>query len=162
MLKCGAVFDKTGRHRYHLWRTWGEGPVVAFVMLNPSLADAERDDPTIRRCLGFAQAWGYGRLEVVNLFSWRAADPASLSRCARPNGPDNDACVTTAATRADLVVAGWGDRGRLFDRDLEVKALLIGVCRPMCLGVTRQGSPRHPLYAPGAVAPIAFELAAAT
>lgn len=114
-------------------------------MLNPSTADAERDDPTIRRCASFARAWGLGGMTVVNLFALRATDPARLRRARDPIGRDNDRHIAEAAAGADRVVVAWGVHGTLRDRDRAVLALLAGA-RPRCLGLTRGGHPRHPLY----------------
>ena len=144
------MFDDSGRYRYQLGRRWAAGgPVVAFVMLNPSTADAERDDPTIRRCAGFARRWGFAAMTVVNLFALRATDPARLRRARDPVGPANDGHIAAAAAGADAVVLAWGAHGDLRGRDRDVLALLAGV-RPACLGVTRGGQPRHPLYLPRA------------
>ncbi len=128
-------------------------------MLNPSTADAERDDPTIRRCAGFARSWGFGGMTVVNLFALRATDPARLRRARDPVGRDNDRHIAAAAS-AGLVVVAWGVHGRLGERDRAVLALLSG-CRPGCLGTTRGGHPRHPLYLPAATRcrPFAFSAA---
>ncbi len=145
----GALFDRTRRYRYRLWRRWGAGRPVVFVMLNPSTADAERDDPTIRRCAGFARAWGFGGMTVVNLFALRATDPARLRRARDPVGRDNDHHIAAAADVASLVVVAWGVHGALDRRDRAVLALLAGR-RPRCLGTTRGGHPRHPLYLPSA------------
>ena len=103
-----AVISQDERHRYSLTRRWGYGPAVCcWIMLNPSTADATTDDPTIRRCLRFTQGWGYDALTVVNLYAWRATDPADLRN----------------AQRAGLLR------------------------RPInCLGTTKTGAPRHPLY----------------
>ena len=145
----GAVFDASGRYRYRLWRRWADGEVVLFVMLNPSTADARRDDPTIRRCGGFARAWGFAAMTVVNLFALRATDPARLRRARDPVGRDNDRHILAAAAGASALVLAWGAHGALGGRDREVRALLTGH-RPECLGVTRAGQPRHPLYLPRA------------
>lgn len=153
----GAVFDASGQYRYRLWRTWDSDALpVTFILLNPSTADANRDDPTLRRCLGFARAWGYGGVEVVNLFAWRATDPAALRRCADPVGPDNDAAILAAVQGAGLVVSAWGNGGALHDRAAAVLRLLDGapLAAPLaCLGLTRAAHPRHPLYAPGNTRP---------
>jgi hypothetical protein len=138
-----ATFDQTGRYRYRLRRWWAPGPRVAFVMLNPNEADARRDDPTIRRCISFARRWGFGSADVVNLFAYRARDPRELARASDPVGPENDAHLRRAVRRADLVVCAWGAsriaRGRAVDlRDA------LGEAR--CLGLTKHGAPRHPLY----------------
>jgi hypothetical protein len=139
-MRGDAVFDSTGRYRYRLTRSWAPGPAVAFVMLNPNLADAERDDPTIRRAIGFAKAWGFGELVVVNLFAWRCRDPRDLARVPDPIGPDNDAHL--ADLPPDVVVA-WGNHGALLGRAGEV---LRRLGEATCLGGTLRGEPRHPLY----------------
>lgn len=149
-----ARFDPTGRYRYALWRTWDRsGPTVAFVMLNPSTAGAASDDPTIRRCLGFARAWGFGALVAVNLFALRSPEPARLRRARDPVGPDNDRHIRSAARTASLVIAAWGIHGALAGRDLAVRSLL-APHRISCLGLTRSGQPRHPLYLPSDLRPM--------
>ena len=85
-----ALFSPCGRFRYRLGRRWGEGPTIAFVLLNPSTADDQRDDPTIRRCIGFARRLGFGGLEVVNLYAYVATDPAELRRVGYLVGDEND------------------------------------------------------------------------
>lgn len=139
----GAWAD--GRYRYLLWRRWAEADSLLFVMLNPSTADAERDDPTIRRCIGFARAWGFGGVEVVNLFAWRATLPRQLAAAKDPVGRHNDAAILEAVARSRAVIAAWGVHGALRGRDAQV-ARLLAATRLRCLGVTRDGAPRHPLY----------------
>ena len=141
----GASFDPGGRYRYLLWRSWDPSrPRVAFIMLNPSTADAMRDDPTIRRCLGFARSWGFGSLEVANLFAYRATHPSLLSAVADPVGPENDRYLLGVGQRGQLVVAAWGNVGSLMNRAQTVSGLL--TCLLYCLGTTTRGQPRHPLY----------------
>ena len=151
-----ATFDPSGAYRFRLSRTWEpDAPVVAFVMLNPSTADAHRLDPTVRRCVGFARSWGFGGLEVVNLFAYRATDPAELLRCPEPVGPGNDRAVLDAVAGSDLVVAAWGNRGGHRGRGEAVTALLDrrGVAT-VALGRTNLGEPRHPLYVRADVRPV--------
>ena len=151
----GAVFSRDGRYRYRLWRRWKRSlPVVAFVMLNPSTADAQRDDPTIRRCIGFARRWGYGGIEVVNLFALRATQPRALQLAADPVGPRNAEHLARAARRAAAVVAAWGADPAVGVRGAEIERRLSRRLR--CLGVTRSGAPRHPLYARGAANLVGF------
>src|SRR5882672_740313 len=115
--RSGAVFDRTGRYRYLLWRAWDQAaPGVAFVMLNPSTADARRDDPTIRACTRLARAWGFGSMRAVNLFALRTSDPSNLARARDPVGGQNDAYLVDAASAAGLVVLAWGNHGRLAGR----------------------------------------------
>jgi len=135
----GATFSRDRRYRYRLWRRWDQTrPVVVFVLLNPSTADARHDDPTIRRCLGFARRWGYGGIEVVNLFAYRATDPRVLRTVRDPVGRANRHQVRAALARAELVVLGWGASTE-GDRMLKVS-------HAYCLGLTSAGQPRHPLY----------------
>jgi hypothetical protein len=146
----GATFDTTGAYRYRLWREWDDTlPRVCFVMLNPSVADAGSNDPTVRRCIGFARAWGFGVLDVVNLFALRTPRPADLRTSAfDPIGPENNDYLTQAFRSAACVVAAWGVHGALHGRDRAVLPLLPSGA--VCFGHTRGGHPLHPLYLPSA------------
>ncbi len=149
---ASAGFSRCGRYRYWVRRCWDEGrPPVCWVMLNPSTADAVRDDPTIRRCRQFAAAWGYGGILVVNLFAYRASAPALLFGADDPIGPANDRHLRRAvAGAAQLVVAAWGCHGTFRGRDRAVLELLASCTGGVvCLGRTRNGQPRHPLYVRG-------------
>jgi hypothetical protein len=142
----GAAFSRDRRYRYRLWRRWDRSrPTIAFCMLNPSTADARRDDPTIRRCIGFARHWGYGGIEVVNIFALRATDPRALRSARDPVGPRNDAFMLRAAAESPIVIA-WGVHGALRDREATALQLLGPRARLLALGRTRSGAPRHPLY----------------
>ena len=131
-----------------LWRSWAPGAgAVVFVGLNPSTADASRNDPTIRRCVGFARDWGYGAMIMVNLFDARATDPAVMKRRRAPLSRANDAVLLESARRAALVVGAWGVHGAHRGRGNAVRALLArhGV-EARCFGLTASGEPLHPLY----------------
>lgn len=105
---CGAEFSPCRRYRYGLYRGWQLGTGFAmFVGLNPSTADETADDPTIRRCIAFARAWGYGALFMANLFAYRATNPTEMLAQADPVGPENDATLARLAAQADVVVAAW-------------------------------------------------------
>lgn len=149
-IESGAVFDVSGRYRYSLWRAWSAyNPRIAFILLNPSTADEERNDPTIRRCIGFARAWKFGSMEVVNLFAYRATDAKELLKIDNPVGEENNCYLVQAVERCSTVVVGWGSRGTLLGRDRQVLALLAGRKDVFCLGITKDGQPRHPLYVKG-------------
>lgn len=152
----GAVISECGKYRYQLHRTWDEqvAPVV-FVMLNPSTADAKADDPTIRRCCGFAQSWGAGGIVVVNLFGFRATDPKVCKRAADPVGPENDGHIEKA-TWGRRVICAWGAQTWADSRGRAVLKLLGGAMSVECLELTRSGHPRHPLYVKGDVVPCPF------
>lgn len=141
-----AVLDE--EYRYLLKRHWGDGErVLTFCMLNPSVADGLNDDPTVRRCVGFARGLGYDGLQVVNLYALRATDPRELRRHAAPIGPENDAHL--AAVVGGTVVAAWGSHAFARERSREVYEMFAAAgTRVLCLGVTRDGYPRHPLFLP--------------
>lgn len=125
-------------------------------MLNPSTADELGDDPTIRRCIGFARRWGYAGLIVANLFALRATDPLALFAAHDPVGdPANRDAILGAIDEAALILCAWGHFAAARDRGQEVAALVRKRGHvPHCLGLTRQGAPRHPLYLPATTRPI--------
>jgi hypothetical protein len=123
-------------------------------MLNPSTADERTDDPTIRRCIGFARDWGYGGVEIVNIFALRATDPRELRLARDPIGRVNDRHVREAAERSSAVVIAWGVHGALRARGAAALGLLSPRARLLALGWTRAGEPRHPLYLRRDVRPI--------
>lgn len=134
-MNSGASLSADEQFRYHLWRDWSDdlfAPIrsTVFIMLNPSTADATDDDPTIRRCIGFARAWGCNRLDVINLFAYRAADPDDLVAMVKETGfcgdPENDLAIIRVLTdrRGDPVICAWGNRGDLANRDVEMMVML--------------------------------------
>ena len=142
-----AVFDPSRTYRYSLYREWGDPSHKAtFIMLNPSTSDETHLDPTVTRCCGYARRWGYGAIEVVNIFAYRSTDPKGLLAVADPVGEENDQYILAAVEDAALVVAAWGVHGALQDRGRIVRELLADRCALTCLGRTRAGHPRHPLY----------------
>ncbi|NVP56615.1 DUF1643 domain-containing protein [Mycoplana rhizolycopersici] len=161
-----AVVSPCGRYRYALRRRWSEtGGIVAWIMLNPSQADASSNDPTIRRCLSFSRQWGYGAMIAVNLYGLRATNPDELYREVHPIGPENDTYLAMACREArtgaggrGAVVAAWGShplaRARAGD------ALRLTGNHLHCLGTTANGSPRHPLYVPSAQPLVSYRPAA--
>ncbi|MBE9159835.1 DUF1643 domain-containing protein [Nodosilinea sp. LEGE 06152] len=147
-----ATFDSTGHYRYSLSRRWSAAPVLAVIMLNPSQADGSVDDPTIRRCMGLANGWGFGAIAVVNLFAYRSPHPQVLRQAADPIGPENDAALSEAASQADRILLAWGNWGSWQGRDRVVLNLLAAF-HPQChcLGRNLTGQPRHPLYVPQSI-----------
>ena len=144
--KSSAIISGCGAYRYRLERQWdAEKSKVAFLMLNPSTADAEADDPTIRRCIGFAKSWGFGALIVGNLFALRSTAPDALYRHVDPVGPDNDSHLVDIARSAGTIICAWGTHGALRGRGRTVAAML-DRHNLAALTVTRGGHPGHPLY----------------
>jgi hypothetical protein len=144
-----ALYSDDERYRYMLIRRWHRtGIAPIFLMLNPSTATEEINDPTVARCCGFARSWGYGGVAVLNLFAWRATDPRELVAVPDPVGPDNDDTIRKACGLAKVpVVCAWGNHGRLLGRDLAVLAMLDELGVPTyALRVGKDGDPGHPLY----------------
>lgn len=139
-----AIFSECRQYRYSLQR--GDYPRLCFIMLNPSTADATVDDPTIRRCMGFARREHCDGIEVLNLYALRATNPADLWTHPDPVGPENDDYLRAIARSYFSVIAAWGANAKP-ERVRQVRALFdeCGV-RLKHLGLTGQGQPRHPLY----------------
>lgn len=142
-MNSAAVISDCGLYRYFLMR--GEQNALPFLMLNPSTADGQLDDPTIRRCKGFANTVGYDGIVVMNLYAYRATKPEDLWTVSDPVGPENDAWIAKLA-RYPEVVCAWGSNAKQ-DRIQQVIEILkssgVGI---KCLGTTKHGAPRHPLY----------------
>lgn len=151
----GAIIDSTGQYRYSLWRIWDtEKPKVTFIMLNGSTADAENDDPTLRRCIQYAKGWGFGSLEVVNLFAYRTTLPKELKRALYPVGPENDKHIVKAIKDAGMIVVAWGTNGAFMNQDKYVLQMLkrCGV-ELYYIDISKDGIPKHPLYLKGNLKP---------
>lgn len=142
-----AHFSACRTWRYRLERRWSEGELCGFILLNPSTADETKNDPTIRRCIAFAKAWGFGGLVLGNIFALRSTDPKGLYSHSDPIGVENDAFLGRIASETRTLVCGWGVHGAFQERGDYVKWLLRrnGVT-PMALKVTAEGHPGHPLY----------------
>ncbi len=147
----GAVIS--GEFRYLLWRRVSElgSRRIAFVMLNPSTADALQDDPTLRRCISFSRAWGFSMLLVCNLFALRRSRPVALLQVDDPVGTDNDAWLSIVVSSVDTIVAAWGAAAIAERRSIAVLSLLGTKHDVQTLGYTASGAPRHPLYVPSSV-----------
>ena len=155
----GAAFSPCRTYRYDLWRVWSpRGGKVAFIGLNPSTADEYTNDPTIRRCIGFAKKWGYGGMHMLNIFAYRATDPKVLKQWPTPAGPENDRFLYEIAKSSDLVVCAWGSHGEYLDRGVEVAQYLTrsGIMLH-CLKKTKGGHPGHPLYLRGDLEPFPYQ-----
>ena len=114
-----------GEYRYRLGRLWDESlPVCLWIMLNPSKADAKKDDRTIRRCIDYAKRWSFGGILVGNLFALRSPYPERLYQAEDPVGPKNDRRLRAMLNKADLVVCGWGAHSMVRERAREVLVML--------------------------------------
>ena len=155
---CGAVLSADAVYRYRLWRAWDDRlPRLPFLMLNPSTADGDVDDPTIRKCLGFAKQFRCGGIDVVNLFAYRATKPTDLRNASDPVGPSNDDHIVSVC-KGKPVICAWGTWGRVYHgRVKRVMDLLASTqAAPFALATTADGYPRHPLmlaYAAAKAAP---------
>lgn len=157
-----AVLSKDRLYRYVLTRTWGDQPPVCFIGLNPSTADEEKDDQTIRKEIAFAKAWGRGGIIKLNLFAWRATKPADMFKqrvfgtdIIGPKNLKDDILEHVTDSGATFCVAAWGtnpnrhwgsyirDRGDMLTRFLSSQGISM-----KCLDVNNDGSPKHTLYIP--------------
>ena len=145
-VKLSAAVSSCGKFRYSLGRHWGSEPDLLFVMLNPSTADARVDDPTIRRCVGFAKREGAGGIQVVNLFAFRATKPEDMRAAVDPVGPENNDFLVDLFGRHDRAVAAWGSGPYHYRAGFVRRLAAVMDCGLLCLGKTKDGSPRHPLY----------------
>lgn len=142
-----------GEYRYWLTRIWDEDlPRMMWVLLNPSIADSNDDDPTAKKCMGFAKGLGYGSIEIVNLFAYIATDPDNLKDVIEKQGksvaigPKTDEYIKAAAKRCNLIVLGWGNNADKFKRCKDVIELL-SERELKCLKINKSTQPKHPLYA---------------
>lgn len=164
-----TVFSPCRLYRYCLWREWdhdslGIQPVqiwqrgiqyVQWIGLNPSTADEIQDDPTIRRCIAFSKAWGYGAMCMTNLFAWRATKPSDMLKAFSPVGLENANHLLACAKQAGLVVAAWGKHGRHLEQQEFVKRVMENNHITLHhLGLNGDGTPKHPLYLPKTLTPI--------
>lgn len=152
-----AVISKCKNYRYLLNRKTSHknGKKLVFVMLNPSTADASKDDPTIRKCIGFGERLGYEDVEVVNLFAFRSTKPENLLTCDDPVGPSNDEFIGHAINTSDMVICAWGTKGSILDRDKEFLSHALNL---HALEITKDGHPKHPLYISYDKKPVPFNI----
>ena len=152
---AGATFSDCERYRYLLWRKWGEGSICNFVMLNPSTADENANDPTVERCERRARQWGFDGVYVTNLFALRSTDPSGLRVHPEPTGqPENGIVILDTAKRSGLVICAWGNHGSYRGRDAEVKRFLqLAGIKLHALQISKTGQPGHPLYIPYSLQP---------
>lgn len=147
IINSGATISECGKYRYELWRIWNEDlPKLMFVMLNPSTADANENDATIRRCIRFAIDWGFGGIYVGNLFAYRATNPKELRTAFNPKGSDNLEALKRMCGLCDKVVYAWGDNvpAHIYCNSLSA----INKTEYYHLGLNKSGNPKHPLYLP--------------
>ena len=136
-----AAFSRCRRYRYALWREWDPaGPRILFIGLNPATADAEKDDNTMRRCLHYARAWGFGSMAVGNLFAYRTTWPSELKQADDPVGRYNDRWLCKLVRQADMTLAMWGNDGAWLDRSAQLASALGDL---HCFKVTARGQPHH-------------------
>lgn len=149
-----ATFSTDRRYRYTLERWWDtEKPTLGWVMLNPSVGTGDRNDQTLRRCIGYAKDWGYGSFIVCNLFALRSQDPTNLYDAPDPVGPENDRHLRHLPRLVDKVVVAWGARGDYLDRDIEVCVNVLEDVDLYALDTTKEGFPCHPLRQPADLEP---------
>lgn len=152
-----SVFSPCRKYRYCLWRIWRNiaAPKYAlWCLCNPSTADDDDLDPTLRRCQDFSQRWDFDAMCIVNAFGFRATDPADMRAADDPCGEDNDYWIARLATDASLSIAGWGTIGAHLNRPEAIRVLFNSIGKPLhCLNINADGSPQHPLFVRADVKP---------
>ncbi len=154
-----AEYSADMKYRYLFERRWAQPTrpdrdMIVWVLLNPGTGDTDgKHRPTLDRCIKWSKQWGYSGLTIVNLFALRSTDPKVLKTARDPIGPKNGTTIRRAARQASRIVVAWGDKGSLLGRGKKVAAML---SKPYCLGVTKHGEPRHPLYVPTSTEPRPF------
>lgn len=156
MIHKSAIFSEDRIYRYTLERTWNKKRgIVNFIMLNPSTADENYEDPTISRCMKFAEAWGYGGIFITNVFAYRSTEAKVLKVIPDPVGKDNDSYIYAVSAKAKITITAWGNKSKFpdkyKDRDFDVFALLSNI---HYLTLTKSGEPGHPLFLKGDLKPI--------
>jgi hypothetical protein len=158
-----AELNPERTYRYLLGRQWNHGlNLLTFIMLNPSTADENVDDPTIRRCIGYGQALNFDGLYIVNLFAYRSKNPGDLLKVPDPIGnPNNDYWIKFAIMHSSLVIAAWGSsepmiRQNTRFRKYEVEKLVNKDI--YCLRFNRDGNPSHPLMLPNGLQPKIYKI----
>ena len=142
----GAIFSDDRKYRFVLWRKWDKTkPMIMFIGLNPSTANENHDDPTIRRVVGFARKWGYGGVYMLNLFTYVSAYPAELTKCEDPLLMA-DHYLEVFCHKAELIVFAWGNFPEAVERSRRMQFLFPSA---RCFGKNKNVSPKHPLYLPG-------------
>ncbi|RMA66554.1 DUF1643 domain-containing protein [Ulvibacter antarcticus] len=145
MIDSSATFSDDRVYRYALWRIWDSNlPIVNIIGLNPSTANENINDPTMRRCISFSKSWGYGGFYMTNLFAFRTPYPKELLKVDEPIGKKNDFWIMEIANKADKVVLAWGVNGDFHMRNERVIKMLNR--KVYCIDKTKYGHPKHPLY----------------
>ena len=145
-LEQSATISEDQQYRYSLTRKVSDGErLVLFVGLNPSTADAKLDDPTIRRCVGFAKLWGFSWLLMGNVYAFRSTDPKSLQTVKNPVGPRNRDELDKMMAVSELVIVAWGNNP-LTAEAKEIANWVVKQDKVKCLGQNKNGTPKHPLY----------------
>ena len=153
-MKRTAIFSDCRTYRYALKRVWNKSrPNVLFIGLNPSRANETSDDPTIRRCIKYAEYWNFGGLSMVNLFAFCSHDPKELLAAEDPIGAKNDLIVKKLLAEHDAIVLVWGNNGSYLKRNETVLKL---IKNPLCLKINKNGAPAHPLYLKSSLKPILY------
>ena len=157
-MERNAVYSEDRKYRYMLVRLWDRSrPKCVFIGLNPSTANELLNDPTVHRCQKYASEWGYGGLQMLNIFAFKATNPKKMLAAHDPVGEENDDWLSKICRSAGIVICAWGTHGGHRDRHLEVIQNLKELKVPLhCLGTTTKGFPKHPLYLKSDAKPIPF------
>ena len=152
-----AFISEDKLYRYLLYRRWSRGRALLWVMLNPSRADAEADDATTRRCTDLSSGWGFGAAVIVNLFGYISTDPKELNSISDPVGPENNSVIFDQFKKNNDCMVAWGSRPEIHLFQSRVKEISKHLpTTAMCLGLTKQNYPRHPLRVSSSTKPVRY------
>ena len=154
LIDFGAKFSKCRKYRYTLWRTWDTSkPKIMFLGLNPSTADETNNDPTVTRCINYANSWGYGGMFMMNIFAFRTTYPVELKKTSNPIGKDNNRWIKKVSLSVDKSIGAWGNDGMFLHRSTDIKKIVKNL---YCLKINSSGEPSHPLYLKATLKPIKY------
>lgn len=154
----GIILDGLGIYRYSLWRVWDiEKPTLCWILLNPSTADENKLDPTLKRCKVYSETWGYGGFTVVNIFGLRATDPRKLFQSKDPVGSSNNYHILKECLKNSKIIGGWGNRILKFKARLKEIDKILSTEEIYSLKLTNLSQPAHPLYLRGDLRPVLYK-----
>lgn len=155
-----AHFSDCKQYRYNLIRSFQEGSgIINFIMLNPSTANEEFNDPTVARCEQRALDYGYAKMIVTNVFAYRATDPKVMQAANDPVGSLNDTAIINEAQKSDMVVCAWGEIAKYKKRSDRVRDILDEHrIKTFALKINKSGEPAHPLYLSFKLKPVAYNI----
>eukprot|EP01084_Bolivina_argentea_P270830 460612_1 len=147
-IERGAIFSQDSQYRYALHRIWDDSKKkVMFIGFNPSTADGQIDDATVKKLIKYCKLWDYGGLYICNLFAFVAKNPLDIDECEHPIGSSNDYYLQKYSVKSDKIIVMWGRQGAFYNNRIQ-NVLKIFTMRIYCFKLTKNKQPYQPLYLP--------------